>query len=107
MDTYKVYARINENGNVTRVFSTAFESPQETDIRLKEGAGDEYAHVQGEYDLYDEYGRHNYKIVDGSMVKIAENEKPPIPIPPKSEIEQIQETLDMVVLSMLGGDLNV
>ncbi|WP_066689055.1 hypothetical protein [Christensenella intestinihominis] len=104
---YQVYARPDESGNVLAVFSTAFEKPQGGDVLLDEGPGDEHAHVQGRYNLYDEYGRYNYKIVAGKITEIAENKKPPIPEPPKSEMEQIRETLDIVVLSMLGGDLNV
>ena len=29
--TYKVYARADENGKVTKIFSTCFEQPNETD----------------------------------------------------------------------------
>ena len=104
---YQVYARPDESGNVIAVFSTAFEEPQGGDVLLDEGAGDEHAHVQGRYNLYDEYGRYNYKIVAGKIAEIVESEKPTIPEPPKSEMEQMRETLDMVVISMLGGGESV
>lgn len=96
---YKVYARQDESGNVTRVFSSCFEQAEKIDVLLKEGAGDEYVHVQGAYDLYDEYGRYNYKIVGGAMVEIAESDKPPIPAPLPSQ-EEINAMLMLEIAKM-------
>ena len=47
---YSVYARANENGRVVKVFSNCFEQPQEGDVFVKAGSGDEFVHV-GYYQL--------------------------------------------------------
>lgn len=65
-ETFKVYARPNEKGEVIKIFSTCFFQPQEGDVLLKEGSGDEFAHV-GYYKIYDENGFLNYVIKDGAL----------------------------------------
>ena len=44
-EVFQVYARPNEKGEVVKIFSTCFFQPQEGDVLLKEGSGDEFAHV--------------------------------------------------------------
>lgn len=73
---YKVYAKIDNERNVVSVFSDAFKEVGEDDVLLKEGVGDEFVHVQGLFELYDEYGRHNYKIEHGLISKIDDKDKP-------------------------------
>lgn len=67
-EVFQVYARPNEKGDVVKIFSTCFEPPQEGDVFLKEGSGDEFALV-GYYKLFDEYGILNYAIRDGALVE--------------------------------------
>ena len=65
-EVFQVYARPNEKGEVIKIFSTCFFQPQEGDVLLKEGSGDEFAHV-GYYKVYDENGFLNYVIKDGAI----------------------------------------
>lgn len=105
---YKVYARTNEDGYVTKIFSEVFEAPEETDHLLKEGDGEEYAHVHGQYKLYDQWGRHNY-IWDeeaGGLRELTEEEKPPKPQPQPSEVEVLRQqvaSLTQQVNILTGG----
>ena len=71
---YKVYAKINDKKQVERFLSTCFESPQENDVLIKTGSGDEFVHV-GYYQVYDENMCHNYKIENGELVECTEEEK--------------------------------
>ena len=105
---YKVYARTNEDGYVTKIFSEVFEDREETDHLLKEGDGEEYAHVQGQYKLYDQWGRHNYIWDEGtdSMRELTEEEKPPKPQPQPSEAELLRQqvaSLTQQVNILTGG----
>lgn len=65
-EVFQVYARPNEKGEVIKIFSTCFFQPQEGDVLLKEGSGDEFAHVSY-YKIYDENGFLNYVIQDGAL----------------------------------------
>ena len=65
-EVFQVYARPNDKGEVIKIFSTCFFQPQEGDVLLKEGSGDEFAHV-GYYKVYDENGFLNYVIQDGAL----------------------------------------
>lgn len=69
-----VYAKTNELQQVERVYSTVFEEPQECDILLKHGLGDEFVHV-GYYQIYDEQMCHNYKVVDGLIIECTPEDK--------------------------------
>ena len=99
--TNKIYAR-SVGGIIVKLFSSVFASPQEGDFLIEEGNEDCHAHVHLKYQLMDEQGRYNYKIVNGKFADIPEAEKPPIPVPSKSEIEILKETVDTLVLSQLG-----
>ena len=100
----KVYISVNENNEVTKVFSDVFEVPSENDILIDEGIGDKYVHVTSRYNLQDDYGRYNYKFENNEVVQIPEKDKPPIPAPTKSEFEILKETVDMLVISTLRGE---
>ena len=65
---YSVYARTDENNRVVKVFSNCFEQPQNGDILIKSGSGDEFVHV-GYYQLLTGDFVHGYKIQDGKMVE--------------------------------------
>ena len=100
--TYKVYARVNESHEVTSIFSTCFEHPKDDDILLKEGEGGEFAHVQGLYQLYDDKGKLNYRIVDGEMVLIPEGEKPLI-VSPVNRQDEINAMLMLEIAKLKAG----
>lgn len=103
---WKVYIEISPAGEVTRIFSDAFEQPGEGAVLIDEGSGDAYYHAQGHYlakDLRDEYGRGNYRWTGKALEEISEADKPKAPVPGRSELEILRETVDMLVISALGG----
>lgn len=71
----KIYARGNEKCTVIHLFSTIFENPLDTDILVEEGNEDYHAHVYLKYQLIDDKGFYNYKLVDCVMVARTEEEK--------------------------------
>jgi hypothetical protein len=104
VEPYKVYARPNGQNQVIRIFSTCFEGPEEGDIVIKEGNGDEYAHL-GYYQLFDERRCHNFKIERDTMIETTEEDKQaelnarPQQTPHQSVEEQILQ-LQAVVIDM-------
>ena len=92
--TYKVYARADENGKVTKIFSTCFETPLDSDILLKKGSGDEFVHV-GYYNIFNSDFTHKYCIDNGEMRECTEEEKEAekasFPAPPPTEAERIEQ----------------
>ena len=92
--TYKVYARADENGKVTKIFSTCFEEPIDTDVLLKEGSGDEFVHV-GYYQNFNEDFTHKYCIENGEMRECTteeiEAEKATFPVPPPTTEERLNQ----------------
>lgn len=71
---FSVYARPDENNRVIKIFSTCFEQPLDTDILLKSGNGDEFVHVQGDYQLLNTDGTHRYCIDNEAMRECTEEE---------------------------------
>ena len=98
---WKVYAQINPAGEVTRIYSDAFEEPGEGAVLIGEGNGDKYAHAQSRYLAKDI--RANYRWTGEALEEIPEAEKPAAPAPGRSELEILRETVDMLVISALGG----
>lgn len=100
-ETNKVYARPDTSWRVEKIFSSVFEQSIWGDILIEEGNEDHHAHPHLKYECYDDYGRHNYKIVKGKLVKIPDSEKTPIPNQPQvSPIEKIQA--DLTYVAMMG-----
>ena len=93
--TYSVYARADENGKVTKIFSTCFEEPIDTDVLLKEGSGDEFVHVNGSYQIFNMDGTHKYCIDNGEMRECTadeiEAEKATFPAPPPTTEERLEQ----------------
>ena len=92
--TYKVYARADENGKVTKIFSTCFEEPKESGRVLKEGCGDEFVHV-GYYQIFNMDGTHKYCIDNGDLRECTaeeiEAEKATFPAPPPTTEERLEQ----------------
>lgn len=92
--TYKVYARADETGKVTKIFSTCFEQPNDTDLLLKEGSGDEFVHV-GYYQIFNDDFTHKYCIDNGFMRECTteeiEAEKATFPAPPPTTEERLNQ----------------
>lgn len=113
VEPYKVYARANELKKVEKIFSTCFENAQEGDVLVKEGFGDEFVHV-GYYQIFDENGCFNYKIVekenDDDIIEVMEEttseekqaEIAARPEPPLTEMEQLRLEVDQAT-----GDISV
>lgn len=97
---YSVYARPNKNNKVIKIFSTCFEQPQDTDILLKTGSGDEYVHV-GYYQLLNTDGTHRYCIDNEAMRECTEEEleeeratfPKPQPTEEQKKIADLEETV--------------
>ena len=65
----------NPAGEVTRIFSDAFEQPGEGAVLIDKGSGDVYVHAQSHYlakDIRDEYGRANYRWTGEALEEIPE-----------------------------------
>lgn len=70
---YSVYARVDKDNKVVSVFSDCFAEPEDTDIFVKRGSGDEFVHV-GYYELLNGEFAHLYKVVDGEITRCTEEE---------------------------------
>lgn len=89
----RVYINKDSENNIISINSNIFLSEEEMSkmIEIDKGQGDKYAHAQGQYldkGLVDEYGRYNYKYVNGKVVEVAEEDKPTIEEPKAEPTEQ-------------------
>ena len=92
MNEYKVYVSLSD-GYITSINSEIFltEEAMSTMTEIDQGQGDKYAHAQSQYlekGLTDEHGRYNYKLVDGKVVEVAEEDKPAIVEPEQQATAQ-------------------
>ncbi len=65
-----IYVETNEEGYITKMFSSIFEKPNATSIKIDDGRGDKYAHAQNQYlpkSLHDERGKYRYKYEGGRI----------------------------------------
>ena len=109
IQTIKVYVKVNENNEITQINSSIFLTDTTDWILIDEGYGDKYAHAQGNYlekGIRDEQGRYNYKLVDGVVVEIPEEEKPEIkPEAPSASTEERIATLEKEIDVLLGMEV--
>lgn len=103
----KVYVKTNENNEIIQITSSIFLDDAEGWIEIDEGQGDKYAHAQSQYlekGIMDNQGRYNYKLVDGEVVEISEDEKTEIEIALQITTEERLNALEAAMLEMvLGG----
>lgn len=102
----KVYAKLNENNEITEVNSSIFLSDVTDWIEIDEGEGDKFAHAQSQYfenELTDEQGRCNYKFVDGEVVEITD--KQDVEVEPQITTEERLEALESAMLELLLGGM--
>ena len=105
MDGYKLYIRTDEAGTIVRVFSSAFEEPQDGDILLTD-EGPRHFHLYWPDPLMNERGQYRYKWIDGRRVERSQEEldaewtaRPPAPKTPEQErLDLIQKALDDLIL---------
>ena len=79
-NSYKVYVKVDENGIIIAINSSAFLTDTADWTEIDEGIGDKYHHAQNNYlsaGLTDENGIFNYKLVDGKPVLRTAEEKTP------------------------------
>ena len=103
----KVYVKINEENIITQIVSSIFLKDTTGYIEIDRGSGSRFAHAQSQYltkGLTDEHGRYNYKLIDGVVIEIPEEEKPTVDITQPITVEQRIEALENALLEMvLGG----
>ena len=66
-----VYIEVDKYNNIIRVFSSDFEEPTLTSIKIDEGIGDKYRHAQSQYfekPLINEDGTYNYSYKNNKVV---------------------------------------
>ena len=69
-ESVKVYIEIDKDNNIVKIFSSDFEEPTSTSIKIDEGFGYKYRHCQNNYfdkPLMNDDGTYNYKF-DGTKV---------------------------------------
>ena len=94
----EVYVKVNEENCITEINSAIFLTDTTGWIKIDEGHGDKYAHAQGNYlnkPICDEQVRYNYKLIDGQVVEIAEENKPEVkPYGPQPSETSVWDELD-------------
>ena len=93
----KVYIKTDSAGNITDVNSNIFLSDVTDWTEIDEGAGDKYAHAQGNYfekPLTDDNGIYRYKYLGGAVYEKTEEEIEAeissLPKPPMTETELLK-----------------
>lgn len=109
MNEYKVYVSL-QDGYITSINSEIFLSKEEiqTMTEIDKGQGDKYAHAQSQYldkELVDEYGRYNYKFVEGKVIEVAEAEKPTIKEPEQQATAQDKIEAQVMYTAMMTDTL--
>ena len=102
--TNKIYARLNEENVVIKLFSSVFEQPMEDDFLVEEGNEDYHAHIHLKYQLVDMNGDYNYKFEDGKMIELTDEEK--AKLFPKVE-PVVEPTLEEKVQSLENDNANL
>lgn len=95
---YKVYVKINSDGIITAINSSAFIYDPTDWTEIDEGTGDRYHHAQNHYfdkSLIDENGSYNYKLTGSTAEERTTEEKAldpkPQPVPSTEEKLAAQE----------------
>jgi len=73
-ETYKVYIKVNEEGYITEINSSAFIKDTSGWMEIDEGYGDKYYHAQGNYlpnPLMTEEGEYSYKYINNEVTENA------------------------------------
>ena len=105
---HDVYVKLDENNNITQIGSSVFITDFKNWTLIEANVlGDRGAHAQSQYlekCLFDNQGRYNYKLIDGEVVEIPEDEKPAIETTTPITTEDRLNALEAAMLEMvLGG----
>ena len=124
----KVYVKVDSNSVLIEINSDIFLESLEGYTLIGEGNGDRFVHAQGNYlehGLVDEQGRYNYKLQDGNVFELSEDEKEELfpesestpsdievlgQMATDAEIERMelgQRMTDIELMILEGGMLNV
>ena len=103
----KHYIRLNEN-KIIKGFTDEFEKPVDGDICINENGGRQFVlNEKVNPPLFNEELISLYKYELGLVIELTEEEiqEEIAKLPPqqKTELEMLRETIDMLVLNMLGG----
>jgi len=74
---YSVYVKLDSNGYITEVNSSAFLTNTEGWVEIDSGYGDKYHHAQGNYfekSVFTLGGAYRYKLVEGKPVECTDDE---------------------------------
>lgn len=94
-ENIKVYVKVDSNNVVIQVDSSIFLFDIEGWIKIDEGQGDKFSHAQGNYldkPLMDMQGKYNYKLEDGKIIELTEEEKEKL-FPTKAQEPSQEEIL--------------
>lgn len=78
ISTYKVFVKVNSDGCITQINSSAFVSDTTGWAEIDEGEGVKYHHAQNYYfdkPIIDENGIYNYKLVNGKSALRTDEDK--------------------------------
>lgn len=109
----KVYVKTDEKSIITEINSDIFLESVEGYVLIDEGNGDKYAHAQGNYlpdSLIDDKGRYNFKLANGIVVALTDDEKDTLfPVDsikkPTTEerISVMEDAVQELILMQMGG----
>lgn len=77
MNPYIVYVKLNENGYITAVNSSAFLTDTTGWVEIDSGFGDKYHHAQGNYfekPIFNMSGAYCYKLVNDKIIECTAEE---------------------------------
>ena len=102
---YIVYVKTDEENRVTDINSSAFISDTSGWTEIDNGDGDRYHHAQGNYlpkPLFDEYGQHNFRLMDGVVAEISESDKPKVPDVPVITDSQRMDAMECAIEEIIN-----
>ena len=103
ISTYKVFVKVNTDGCITQINSSAFIRDTTDWIKIDEGEGTKYHHAQNNYldkPIIDENGIYNYKLVDRKSVLRSDEDK-------AAEIAKIQNQQKISKLKQQLSELDL
>lgn len=107
----KVYVKVDNNNVIKEINSSIFIQDLTGWTQIDEGQGDKYSHAQGNYfpkekGLMDNQFKYNYKLVDGKVAELTDEEKEKLfptktPEPTKQELLENQLLETQAILASL------
>lgn len=101
-ENIKVYVQVDSNNVITQINSNIFIQDLTGWVNIDEGQGDKYSHAQGNYldkSLIDMEGKYNYKLVNGEVVELTDEEKVNLDEIKKNKINEISSTCENKIIN--------